>query len=145
LLDLCTFPDELKPKLLTRDSTNLYFNNEMRLVSASNINHIGGYRISEFYMEEVDYYREYIESIEDLLHLVIECLPSHCKIWAWSCPANGNIDKVKEVLEKRKNHNHYNLAWYVIPNRDSGWKEQILENMSDEQFKREHLNDFSKD
>lgn len=136
LFDLCTFPENFKPKFTERKRNSLQFDNHMRVMSASNITHIRGCDISELYMEEVDYYKD---PIEELLHAVIPCILSHCKIWAWSCPANGNIEKVKQAISCRKNHNHYNLSWYVIPNRDSKWKRREIEYMNEERFKHEHL------
>lgn len=142
LIDLCTLPEIFKPKFKTRNKTNLHFENEMRVISASNITHIRGFAISELFMEEVDYYKD---PIEELLRAVILCIPSHCKIWVWSCLFNGNISKVKEVLEKRKNHNHYNLSWYVNPNRDSKWKNNTKSMMSKEQFEQEFVGKYKVD
>lgn len=139
LLDLCTLPEVFKPKFVTRNKTELLFDNNLRVIFASNIGHIQGYGISELYMEEVDFYKE---PIEELLHTAFPCMMSNKnpKIWAWSCPMNGNIDKVRQVLAHRKNHNHYNLAWYVIPNRDSKWKSQTKSNVGEGVFNQEYNN-----
>lgn len=135
LLDLCTLPEVFKPKFVTRNKTELRFDNDIRVVSASNIGHIQGYGISELYMEEVDFYKE---PIEELLYTAFLCMRRNeaPKIWAWSNPTNGNIGKVRRELEKYKNHNHYNLAWYVIPNRDSKWKSQTKLNVGEGAFEQ---------
>lgn len=142
LLDICTLTDSLKPKFVIRNKTELRFDNNTRVLSVSNGSHIRGYGISELYIEEVDFLKE---SIEDLLHSIIPCMVGNKNptIWAWSFPSNDNINRVKEVLEKRKNHKHYNLSWYVIPNRDSKWKTQYINNIGEEQFKREFICNFS--
>ena len=149
LLDLCTLPEVFKPKFVTRNKsefrfdsgmrTELRFDNDMRVVSASNISHIRGYGISELYMEEVDFYKD---PIEEILHTTFPSLMSNKnpKIWAWGCLMNGNIDKARRLLEHLKNHNHYNLAWYVIPNRDSKWKSQTKLNVGEGVFNQEYNN-----
>lgn len=135
LLDLCTLPEVFKPKFITRNKTELLFDNNLRVIFASNIGHIQGYGISELYMEEVDFYKE---PIEELLYTAFPCMRRNeaPKIWAWSNPTNGNIGKVRRELEKYKNHNHYNLAWYVIPNRDSKWKSQTKLNVGEGVFEQ---------
>ena len=126
LFDLCTFPEILKPILTLRNKGRLGFDNGVEVMSASHISHLRGYKISDLYLEEVDYYET---PIEEILHTIFPriAINSNTKIWAWSCPYNGNIDKVKKTLEKLKNHNHYNHSWYVIPDRDSKWKNRAKE------------------
>ena len=55
------------------------------------------------------------------------------------------LPKLKKALEKLKNHNHYNLSWYVIPDRDSKWKNRAKEIVGEEQFKAEYLCDCGDD
>lgn len=141
LLDFCTLPETFKPKFITRNKTELRFDNDVRVVSASNTGHIRGGIISELYMEEVDYYKESIEEILVAWSLCVSKFTSSSpKIWAWSCPSNGNIGKVGRALEHYKNHNHYNLAWYVIPNRDSKWKREVIKNIDKDRFENQFNN-----
>jgi hypothetical protein len=139
LFELCSICEELKPKLITKNKHELRFDNMTRVLGASNYMHLRGYSFSEIYMEEVDFYKEPIHEFICTIMPVILSRNSY-RMWSWSSLGNGNLDILKDYLSKYRNFKHYNLPWYVIPNRTSNWKSRQKEYIGDDNFNREFNN-----
>lgn len=139
ILDLCTLPEQFKPNYQKRNKGELLFKNGNRVMGVSTITNLRGYSFSEFYINECDYIKD---DIDLLLRTVMSTLISmgDFKFWAWSTPANGNINRLQEILKDTNGFNHYKLSWYVVPNRMSKWKNDIIKNIGNEQFNKEYNN-----
>jgi hypothetical protein len=135
MLGMCSFL--MKPEIISKTKDKLQLDNGMRLLGGSTYGHIRGYAISEIYMEEVDYYKD---DIDEILHVIMPSVMTseNFKFWAWTTEANGNLETMRKRLGNK--FSHYNLPWYVIPDRTSDWKNQFVNNMGKEQFDNEYNN-----
>jgi hypothetical protein len=135
MLAMCSFL--MKPEIISKTKDKLQLDNGMRLIGASTYGHIRGYAISEMYMEEVDFYKE---DIHEVLAVIIPTVMTseNFKFWAWTTEANGNLETMRKLLGNK--FTHYNLPWYVIPNRTIDWKTQQINILGQTIFNNEFNN-----
>lgn len=139
IFDLCTLPEVFKPKYITRNKGELRFDNFNVIIGASTISNVRGFTITDLYIEEFDFVKDNIDEFIGVLFPTI--LWNTCyRMWVWSSVSNGNIQKLQKYLESNKTFNHYNLPWFVIPNRNNDWKNAHVEMIGKEYFDSEYNN-----
>lgn len=140
LLDNNTLTRDIK--YTSRQKTKLEFDNGNRVIATSTRQNLKGYSISELHIQEVDFIQE---PIHELMCTVFPTLvaTSNYKLWAWSNLATGKLEEL-ELNIKRNDKNgeftYHTLPWYVIPNRNSKWKSNVINNISKERFDIEYNN-----
>lgn len=138
-MTLCSFPEIMKPKFITKNKNELSFSNGNQVFGASNINHMIGISIAELYIEDLDFIKD---GIDTFIHQGLS--PILCnymtKAWVWTTPANRNMNVLREYLKYNQTFSHYELPWFVIPNRTIQWKESKIDVIGTTNFDYEFLN-----
>jgi hypothetical protein len=141
LYDMCSF--DIKPVANLRSKMQVQFDNINYVSVITSTNGTRGQHISELYLQDVDYMQE---NIEEIIHVTFPTLLSGRilpKIWAWSnIGRNDNLSILRMYLKNNMKFNHYDLPWYIIPNRDSKWINSMKNVMGKESFDREHNNTY---
>lgn len=140
LLDTNTLTRDIK--YTSRQKSKLEFGNGNMVVSTSTWQNLKGNSISELYIQDVDFIRE---PIHELMCTVFPrlAISRNYKLWAWSGLYTGKLEELELNIkrnDKNREFTYHNLPWYVIPNRNSKWKSNLINNISKEQFDFEYNN-----